>query len=140
MRTLLEFFLKYLDFLYLDPRYRGTDSSTVGVATSGATLTLTSPSTSWQLSNDRGRIGFAVAPTELAADSRNWFRLSIIRQYLDGFDETNAVAPTEAAEWARQNLSRIDDLFSSGGASASCEALTALENLNATKYWGPPNA
>lgn len=103
----LEFFLNHFDFLYLDPRYRITDSSTTGAATSGATLTLTGTVTSWQLSNDRGEIGFAIAPTELAADSQNWFRLSIIRQYLDDYGETNAVAPAEAAEWARQNRSRV---------------------------------
>jgi hypothetical protein len=138
--TLLEFVLKHLDFLYLDPQYRITDSSTTGVATSGATLTLTSPATSWQILNDRGRISFSIAPTELATDAGNWFRLSIIRQYLDDYDEMNAVAPAEAVAWARQNRTRIDDLFSNVRASESCKALTALENANAVKYWGSPKS
>lgn len=140
MTTLLEFLLKHFDFLYLDPHYRITDSSTTGVATSGASLTLSSPTTSWQISNDRGRIAFSIAPTALAAESRNWFRLAIIRQHLDNYDEMNAVAPAEAAAWARQNRARIDELFSNGRVSESCEALTALENANAVKYWGPPKA
>ncbi|GAB5010660.1 hypothetical protein JHV666_27380 [Mycobacterium avium subsp. hominissuis] len=126
MTTLLEFLLKHFDFLYLDPRYRITDSSTTGVATSGASLTLSGPTTSWHISNDRGNIAFSVAPTALASESQNWFRLSIIRQYLDNYDEMNAVAPTEAAAWARQNRARIDDLFSNGSVLESCEALTAL--------------
>jgi hypothetical protein len=109
--TLLEFFLKYLDFLYLDPHFRITDSSTSGVANNGASLTLTSPLTTWQISNDRGQILIGIAPTKLAAQPRNWFRLSIIRQYLDDYDETNMVSPTEAVAWGRDNRDRIDDLF-----------------------------
>jgi hypothetical protein len=139
MTTLLEFYLKYMDFLYLDPRYRITDSRTTGVATNGASLTLTSPITSWDITNDRGQILFSIAPTKLASEPRNWFRLSIIRQYLDDFDETNRVSPADAVTWARDNRDRIDELFSDASALASCEALTALENANAVKYWGPPN-
>ncbi len=138
MTTLLEFYLKHLDFFYLDPRYRITDSRTSGVATNGASLTLTSPLTSWQISNDRGQILFGVASTKFAAEPRNWFRLSIIRQHLDNYDETNTVS--EQAGWARNNLGRIDELFSDAAPSESCEALTALEDVNAEKYWGRPNA
>lgn len=138
MTTLLEFFLKYLDFLYLDPHFRITDSSTSGVANNGASLTLTSPLTTWQISNDRGQILIGIAPTKLAAQPRNWFRLSIIRQYLDDYDETNMVSPTEAVAWGRDNRDRIDDLFSDTLAAESCAALIALEDANAVKYWGPP--
>ena len=137
MTTLLEFFLNYLDFLYLDPRFRITDSSTSGAATNNASLTLTSPVTTWQISNDRGQIQLDVAPTKAADQPRNWFRLSIIRQYLDDYDETNMVSPTEAVAWARDNRDRIDDLFSDTSVAESCEALIALEDANAVKYWGP---
>jgi hypothetical protein len=140
MTTLLEFFLQYLDFLYLDPRYRITNSSTSGIATNGASLTLTGPETTWQIANDRGQILFSVAPTKLAGLPRNWFRLGIIRQYLDGYDESRTVTLTETVNWARQNRSRIDELLSDTAASVSCEALTALEDANALKYWGPPNS
>jgi hypothetical protein len=139
MTTLLEFYLKYLDFLYLDPRYRITDSSTTGVATNDASLTLTGSTTTWQITNDRGQILFYFAPTKFASEPDNWFRLGIIRQYLDNYDETNRVSPTEAAAWARDNRGRIDELFSDAAAANSCQALTALENANAEKYWGPPN-
>jgi hypothetical protein len=140
MTTLLEFFTKYLDFLYLDPRYRITNSSTSGVATNDASLTLTGPETTWQIANDRGQILFSVAPTELANDPRNWFRLSIVRQYLDNYDETNTVPLPAAVAWIHDNTSRIDELFSDASAEESCRALTVLENANAEKYWGPPDA
>jgi hypothetical protein len=139
MTTLLEFYLQYLDFLYLNPRYRITNSSTSGVATNDASLTLTGPETSWQIANDRGQILFSVAPTELANEPRNWFRLSIIRQYLDDYDETNTVPLPEAVAWIRNNQNRIDELFSDASAAQSCDALATLENANAEKYWGPPN-
>jgi hypothetical protein len=137
MKTLLEFYLEYFEFLYLDSRYRITNSSTSGFATTNASLTLTGPIINWQITNDRGQILFDVAPTKFSAPE-NWFRISIIRQHLDGYDERNAVSAPEATAWIGHNLGRIEDLFSDSSAAESCEALTALENANATKYWGPP--
>ncbi len=137
MRALLEFFLNYFDFLYLDPHYRITDSTTDSSATINASLTTTGPILSWQITNDRGQIRIDIAPTKLIAPE-NWFRLSIIRQYLDSYDERNPVSPSEALMWIRNNLSRIEELFSNSLATASCTALTELENANAIKYWGAP--
>ena len=138
MKTLLEFFTAYFDFLYLDPRYRITNSRTSGVATIDAGLTLTGPVLSWSLHNNRGRLGFGVAPTQLAATPDNWFRISIIRQYLDGYDETNVVAPAATVAWTRDNLGRIEELFSEASTDRSCRALIALEESLANKYFGPP--
>jgi hypothetical protein len=137
MKTLLEFYLRYLDFIYLDPRYRITNSSTAGVATINASLTLTSALLNLQIANDRGQILFNVAPTKLNLPE-NWFRVSIIRQYLDGYDELNRVSAVETTAWIRENLGRIEDLFSDSSVIQSCEEVAALENANALKYWGPP--
>jgi hypothetical protein len=71
MKTLLEFFIEYFDFLYLDARYRVTDSSTSGVATINAGLNLTGPIISWSVHNNRGKLNFGVAPTVLASSSEN---------------------------------------------------------------------
>ncbi|MGB8792118.1 MAG: hypothetical protein WCD33_11460 [Mycobacterium sp.] len=136
MKSLLEFFLKYFDFLYLNRRYHITDSRTTGAETINASLTVTGPTISWQVTNDRGQILFHLAPTKLATPE-NWFRASIIRQHLDGFDERNAISPVEAVAWMRDNISRIEELFSDSSAARSCKELTALENANADKYWGP---
>lgn len=138
MKTLLEFYLKYCDFLYLDPHYRITDSRTSGSATIDAGLTLTGPVVSWSLHNNRGQIGFGVAPTHSAASPENWFRISIVRQYLDDYDETNRVSPEESMAWIRENTGRIEGLFSDSAASDSCAALIALEESLANKYFGPP--
>jgi hypothetical protein len=140
MTALSEFYLKYLDFLDLDPTYRITDFANEGATTSGESWTIAGPVASWHISYDRGQILLGVAPTKLAGLSRNWFRLAIVRQYLDGCDETKTVSLTDTVNWARQNRRRIEELFSDGGATASCEALTALEDANAVKYWGPPNS
>lgn len=48
MKTLLEFFIKHFGFLYLDARYRITDSTTSGVAIIDAGLTLTGPTMTWR--------------------------------------------------------------------------------------------
>jgi hypothetical protein len=137
--ALLEFYLKFLDFLYLDPHYRITNSSTTGVANSDASLTLTGATTTWQIANNRGQISFSLAPTKLAGDAGNWFRLSIVRQYLDNYDELNTVPLPETVAWARDNRGRIDQLFSDASAAESCRQLIALEDANAKKYWGSSN-
>jgi hypothetical protein len=138
MKALLEFFLTYCDFLYLDPRYRITDSRTSGAPTIDAGLTLTGPVVSWSLHNNRGRIGLGVAPTQFAASPENWFRIPVVRQYLDHYDEMNPVSPAETVAWIRENFGRIERLFSADSAANSCQALIALEEALANKYYGPP--
>jgi hypothetical protein len=137
MKTLLEFFIEYFDFLYLDARYRVTDSSTSGVATINAGLNLTGPIISWSVHNNRGKLNFGVAPTVLASSSENWFRISVIRQHLDDYDETNRADPIDMVTWTRNNLSRIEEMFSSANAAKSCDELIALEKALADKYYGP---
>jgi hypothetical protein len=137
MEALLEFIVKNLDFLHLDPRYRITDSTT-GATTITGSLVLTSPTLSWNLSNDRGQMGFNLAPTA-SLKPEYWFRLSIVRQYLDGFDETIPVSAEEAATWMRDNIIRVEGLFAGEStAQASCADIIALEAANARKYWGNP--
>ena len=137
MKTLLEYFLRNFDFLYLDPSYRITDSSNAGIATINASLTLTGPVLSWQIANDRGQMLIDVAPSRMKAPE-NWFRVPIIRQHLDHVDERNITQPDETVVWIRENLSRIEDLFSDASVAESCDSLKNLEEANATRYWGPP--
>lgn len=138
MKSLLEFFLYYFDFLYLDPRYHVTDSTTSGDPLINASLTLTGPVISWELTNDRGQLGFVIAPTALAESPDNWFRVTLIRQYLDDYDETNAVPADATVAWIRSNLSRIEQLFIEPETERSCEELLNLAKALAIKYFGPP--
>jgi hypothetical protein len=138
VKTLLQFYLQYLDFLYLDPRYRITNSATSGDPVINASLTLTGALLSCDISNDRGQIGFTFAPTKSARIPDNWFRESLIRQYLDDYDETNIVSPEATVAWIRDNLGRIEDLFTDAKADRSCEELLNLAKLLANKYFGPP--
>ncbi len=140
MKTLLEFYLYYCQFLYLDPQYRLTDSRTSGAATIDAGLTLTGPILTWSLGNNRGLIGLSVAPTQFAASPENWFRIPVVRQYLDHYDETNLASPPETVAWAHENIGRIKELFSDRSAMDSCKELISLEETLATKYFGPPTA
>lgn len=41
MKTLLEFIIRYVDFLYLNPAYRFTDSRNRGIAEIDAPISLT---------------------------------------------------------------------------------------------------
>lgn len=136
MRTLLAFLYNHFDFLYLNAKYRITDSSTDGVASNKASLRLTGPSASFWLGNDQGQISCAVAPTK-ADTPKNWFRITLVRQFLDGFEETNVVPREETAAWIRDNLSRIEAFFADDNVSDSCEKISALEKVMADKYFGP---
>jgi hypothetical protein len=138
MKTLLEFFLRHFDFLYLDPSYRITDSMTSGNPSINASLRLVGPVISWDLSNDRGQIRFVIAPTKLAEVPDNWFRIPLIRQYLDGYDEMNFASPEETVAWARNNLARVEQLFSDGEADRSCHELLNFAKSLAVKYFGAP--
>jgi hypothetical protein len=135
MKTLLEYFLRYFDLLYLDPRYRITDSSTGGVATNNASLRLTGPILSWSLTNDKGQILLHVAPTELAAAS-NWFRVSLMKQYLDNDDEIEYLPAADEIGWVRENSGRLEQLFADDSKlESTCNKLGALRRSNANKYW-----
>jgi hypothetical protein len=137
VKTLLEFFAAYFDFLYLDARYRITDSTTSGVATIDAGLNLTGPAISWSIANNRGQIHIAVAPTRLAQSRDRWFRVSLVRQYLDDYDETNRVSPPETVRWIRDNLDRVEELLIGENADHSFEELNALAEALSIKYFGP---
>jgi len=136
MKTLLAFIYNHFEFLYLDPRYRFTDSRTSGAATIDATLRLSGPLTSYWLSNDRGQIFCDVAPTKFDS-SKSWFRIPIVRQHLDGLDETKPIAAAETAAWVRDNLSRIEALFTDEAVAESCTELSSLEKASADKRFGP---
>jgi len=134
---LLEYLLKYLGFLYLDPRYRITDSSSTGSPTENASLRLTSDVLSWRLTNDRGQIRLVVAPTKLER-SENWFRITSVRQYLDHEEERGTMLTDELALWLGHNINRVENLFSENSLAAnSCAALIALEEAKANKLFGP---
>jgi hypothetical protein len=138
MKTLLQFYLEHFDFLYLDPDYRITDSRTSGSPTMDAGFDLAGPVLNWSFHNDRGQLGFSVAPAALAKSPDNWFRLSLVRQYLDNFDETTVVTPEATVTWIRENLNRLEALFSDPNAAGACEELLALAKSLANKYFGPP--
>ena len=135
MKTLLEYLLKYFDVLYLDPRYRITNSSTTGVASNNASLTITGPILSWQLTNDRGQFLLAVAPTALATPD-NWFTVSLIKQYLNGQDEVDYLTAADEIAWIRENGERAEELLSDASTIETvCETLRSLRRSNANKYW-----
>ena len=73
----------------------------------------------------------------LATTSDNWFRASLIRQYLDNYDETNIVSPEAMVAWIRGNSQRIEDLFTDANADRSCAELLKLAKQLADKYFGP---
>jgi hypothetical protein len=137
MTKLLQYLLRYLEVLYLDPRYRITDSSSTGSATENASLRLTGDVLSWRLTNDRGQIRLVVAPTKLE-NSENWFRITSVRQFLDHKEEQDTMLTDELASWLSVNINRVLDLFVNDSiAASSCAALIALEEAKANKLFGP---
>jgi hypothetical protein len=137
MRLLLQFILEYLDVLYLNPRYRFTNSANRGLADIDASITMTGNQLVWQINNDRGQINWAVAPVH-RTNPEHLFWLPLIRQYLEG-DESSNYSPVEQAAWLAQHLSEVEDLFGSDASSARvCEELVTLRRSNSSKKWGWP--
>lgn len=135
MKTLLEYFLKYFEVLYLDPRYHITNSNTSGVASNNASLSITGPTLSWDLANDRGQFLLSMAPTALAT-SDNWFSVSLVKQYLNGQDDIEYPSAADEIAWIRANGQRVEELFSNASEIESvCESLRSMRRANADKYW-----
>jgi hypothetical protein len=138
VKTLLEFIIKHIEFLYLNPSYRFTDSRNRGLADIDAAISITGERLTWTIANDRGQILFSVVPVPLLS-ADNWFWLPLIRQYLEGGDDTGAGSPVEQANWLSNNLSRVEQLFADDSTAArSCEELVALRRSNSYKNFGWP--
>lgn len=132
MKALLEFYVKYFDFLYRNSRYRFTDSKTDGV---NASLTVTGPNVTWSIVNDREQIQLSVGPTGLPG---NGFWISLIKQYIDGSEDIQYLPALAEIEWARVNIDQIDQLFlTTSDLKVTCGELRALLRSNAEKQWGP---
>ncbi len=140
MKYLLEVFLKYFEFLYLDPQYSITRSSTSGSPLTGAQLIITGNTLSWSVTNDRGQISLAAAPTAAIAPE-NWFRLSIIRRYLDGTVAAGGTISAEDLDWLKANMAGVEALFADAAKTQrSCKELITLENMVADELFGPPKS
>jgi hypothetical protein len=136
MKTLLAYLYNDFEFLYTNPQFRVTDSRTDGRPTGDASLRLTGPLASFWISNERGRLFCDVAPTQSASQA-NWFRVPIVRQYLDGLDEAHAISGKASAAWLESNLERIETLFAEDAVARSCSEMSALEKISAEQRFGP---
>jgi hypothetical protein len=138
MRKLLQFIVDYLEILYLNPRYRFTDSANRGLAEIDASITLTGDRLVWQLNNDRGQLHLAIAPIHRSS-AEHWFWLPLVRQYLDGANESRQDSPIQQATWLADHLDQLEQLFADDTTSNRiCEELVALRRSNSSKKWGWP--
>ncbi|CPS10328.1 hypothetical protein [Mycobacteroides abscessus] len=133
MKALLEAFLRYFDFLYLDPTYRISDSKTDDAGVNAAII-VSGENLTWRIANDRGQLQLSVAPTQLPEQG---FWISVLRQYLDQIDDVQYLPAVEEVAWARENIKRIDGLFDPFFLESTCEGLRKLMRSNAEKEWGP---
>lgn len=122
MRTLLDFYLRYLDFIYRNPTRRTTNATTSGSAHINASLTVNS----LFMLRQPSRAHLIIIPVPISG------------QYLDGYGEKNVVLPAELVVRVHDNARSIEEPFSDSSAAQSCKPLKALEDANALKYSGPP--
>lgn len=135
---LLQFIIQYLEVLYLNPSYRFTDSVNRGLAEVDASITLTGGRLAWQINNDRGQLHLAVAPVH-RANPEYWFWLPLVRQYLEGAEESRQDSPVEQATWLANHLDQVEQLFAADTTSDRVsEELVTLRRSNSSKKWGWP--
>jgi hypothetical protein len=138
VKKLLEFIVQYVEFPYLNPEYRITDSSTRGVSGIDASVSFTGERLKWDAINDCGIIYFAAVPA-FQKGTGDWFAVSLIRQHLEGGDDTGAGSPIDEANWLSTNLKRVEQLFAGEATSERvCEELVALRRSNSSTKWGWP--
>lgn len=138
MKALLTFIIRHVGFLYLNPRYRITDSSSRSLADIDASISFTSEQLNLDVINDRGTIYFAAAP-RFQEVGRELFPISLIRQYLEGEIRVNPAASEEQANWLSTNLDRVEQLFADEPTTTRvCEELVALRRSNSSRKWGWP--
>ncbi len=140
MQTLLEFYLQHLDFIYLNPDYRITNSYLGFCAHQRFADAYRADPTLADQQRSRSNPRRCGARTKSATSRHNWFWVPIVRQHLDYFDETNVVTLAESVAWIRGNERRIEDLFVDSSVVQSCKALTALKYANALKYGALPGS
>lgn len=138
MKKLLEYLLRYLDFLYIAPHHRFIDSRSSGHESINAWIVIQGPQMKWMLSNDRGQVRLSVTPAIDIANS-HWYGLTKVQQLLEGGPE---IAPTmlnrSNSQWLRENMNRVEELFSDEPrARATCAALEDILTANAEARWGP---
>ncbi|WP_156746732.1 hypothetical protein [Mycobacterium sp. E2733] len=130
----IEFYLKRFDFLYLDPRYRITDSHVAGPAPS-ASLTIMGPLLTFSLINERDRIQISAAPAQLLT-RKNHSWPCLIKQYVDNDAQIRYLPAADEALWMRENLGRVEKLFSDASPlEATCDELSTLRRAGAESYW-----
>ena len=138
MKTLLQFIVQYAGFLYLNPNYRITDSSTRGLPDIDASVSFSGDRLKWEIVNDRGSIYFVAVPL-FQNSGDDWFALPLIRQYLEGGDDVGAGSPADQASWLSSNLGRVEQLLTDESTSVDVrEGLAALRLSNSSKKWGWP--
>ncbi|MBB4856508.1 hypothetical protein HNP40_003927 [Mycobacteroides chelonae] len=133
MKALLEAFLRYFEFLYLDPTNRITNSKT-DLSGVNAAITVTGETLVWRIANDRGQLQLSIAPARLPEQG---FWISLLKQRLDQTHEIRYLPALEEIAWARDNIQRIHDLFDPNRLESTCDELRALMRSNAEKEWGP---
>ncbi|WP_231965187.1 hypothetical protein [Mycobacterium sp. E3339] len=76
---------------------------------------------------------------KLQGGATDGFAISLIRQYLEGGEDTGVDSPIGQADWLSANLKRLEQLFAEEPSSASvCADLISLRRSNSSKKWGWP--
>lgn len=130
MQRVLEFVIRYLGFVYLDPSSKFVDSRTRGERFVNAWIAIETDKLKWVIHADRDQVRLNVG-TRIEAVSKSTYSTSLVRQLLEGGPERDDLLDDLSVEWVRDNVDSISALFADEGAARkSCRALEELQMSN----------
>jgi len=83
---------------------------------------------------DRGQIFLDFQPTSKKS-KRDWFSIDIVKQLVTGKIEPSAELDSEKAEFLKNNLDKIEQLFSTANMESTIKNLRELERARAKRLF-----
>lgn len=112
MARILEFIVNYMSFLWEEARFRIAGSEVTVTSSGDAWLIVESSHLRLRFISDRAQLLLDLQPRETAAPSE-WFSIDLIRRMILGRPEESGVLDASYAEFIKERLGRIEEMFSS---------------------------
>jgi len=133
MEEILRYLMKYCSFLYSPNQFRFVDSHS-SESFGNALLVLEHEDLRVQFVRDRGQIFLDFQPTSKKS-KRDWYSIDIVKQLVTGKIEPSAEMDSEKAEFLKNNLDKIEQLFSTANMESTIKKLRELERARAKRLF-----
>jgi hypothetical protein len=135
MDEILQFLLIHASFLYKEFGFRFVDSRVSSSFGGDAWLVLANETIRFRLVRDRGQL-FGDFQEATSNSNAEWFSIDIVRQHLTGESQLFSELDSNNADFLRNRLSDIQQLFKQEVLSDTKKSLHKLEAKRAKQLFG----